>query len=271
MFDVQKTDKKLKQIEQKLDIQRSKIKGLEDLKVWGDVFDTQTLLGLYKLANKGIIKAMGGAIATGKEANIFHAIGRDGRELGVKIYRIATSDFKAMQDYIIGDPRFEKIKHSKKDIVFAWTKKEFRNLDRALQAGVRVPEPVVAERNILIMEFVGKNGIAAPLLREAEVKRPKQFFEKVVRNIKLLYQKANLVHADLSEYNIMYYNQEPVFIDMGQSLVREHPNSEEFLRRDVKNIVKFFQKLGVKCSEEEVLEKIKININKNNFQLKMKL
>lgn len=255
MFD----EKKLRQIEQKLDEQRIKIKGLDDLKIWGDVFDTQTLLGLYKLANKGIIKAMGGAIATGKEANIFHAIGSEGRELGLKIYRIATSDFKAMQDYIIGDPRFERIKQSKKDIVFAWTKKEFRNLHRALQAGVRVPQPLVAERNILIMEFIGKNGIAAPLLREVELKKPRLVFEKVVENMKLLYQKANLVHADLSEYNIMYYNQEPVFIDMGQSLVREHPNSEEFLKRDAKNIVKFFQKLGVKCKEVEVLKKIKNN------------
>jgi RIO kinase 1 len=257
VFNTQKANKKLRQIEQKLDEQRIKIKGLEDLKVWGDVFDTPTLIGLYKLANKGIIKAMGGAIATGKEANVFHAIGSDGIELGVKIYRIATSDFKAMQDYIIGDPRFEKIKHNKKDIVFAWTKKEFRNLDRASQAGVKVPKPMIAERNILIMEFIGKNGVAAPLLREAEIKRPKQIFDKVVENMKLLHLKANLVHADLSEYNIMYYNEEPVFIDMGQSLVRDHPNSEEFLERDVKNIVRFFRKLGVKCSEEEVLKKIK--------------
>ncbi|MEM2925155.1 MAG: serine protein kinase RIO [Methanocellales archaeon] len=250
-------EKKLRQIEQELDEQRIKIKGLEDLKVWGDVFDTQTLLALYKLANKGIIKAMGGAIATGKEANVFHAIGSGGRELGVKIYRIATSDFKAMQEYIIGDPRFEKIKHSKKDIVFAWTKKEYRNLDRAMQAGVRVPQPMIAERNILIMEFIGKDGVAAPLLREAEIKKPKQIFQKVVENMKLLHQKAKLVHADLSEYNIMYFNDEPVFIDMGQSLVLEHPNSEEFLKRDVKNIVRFFQKLRVKCTEEEVLKKIK--------------
>lgn len=251
-----KTEKKLRQIEKKLDEQRIRIKDFEDVKVWGDVFDTPTLLALYRLANKGIIKAMGGAIATGKEANIFHAIGGEEKELAVKIYRIATSDFKAMQDYIIGDPRFEKIKHSKRNIVFAWTKKEYRNLNRALQAGVRVPRPVVAERNILLMEFIGKNGVAAPLLREAEIDEPEKIFEKVVEYIKLLYQKAKLVHADLSEYNIMYYEGEPVFIDMGQSLVRDHPNSEEFLERDIKNIVKYFLKAGVKCSEEEVLKRI---------------
>ncbi len=258
MTGILKTDKAQRQVDRKLDAQRVKIKDSDDFQVSGDVFDTPTLLALYKLANKGLIRAMGGVIATGKEANVFHAIGENEKELAVKIYRITTSDFKAMQDYIIGDQRFEKIKHSKKDIVFAWTRKEFRNLSRARAAGVRVPEPFVMERNILLMEFIGKNGIAAPLLREVEIEKPRKVFEKVVEYMKLLHQNAGLVHADLSEYNIMYYEEGPVFIDMGQSLLLDHPNSGTFLERDVRNIVKYFRKLGVKCSVEEVLRKIKI-------------
>ncbi|MBU2617467.1 MAG: serine protein kinase RIO, partial [Euryarchaeota archaeon] len=157
--------KKIQRIDEEMGRLRVRVKDSEDLKVWGDVFDVPTLKALYQLANKGIIKAMGGVVSTGKEANVFHAIGKEG-ELAIKIYKIATSDFKVMQEYLIGDPRFKNIKHSKKDIVLAWARKELRNLSRAYDAGVRVPKPIVVERNILVMEFIGKDGVPAPLLKD---------------------------------------------------------------------------------------------------------
>ncbi|MDI6888419.1 MAG: serine protein kinase RIO [Methanocellales archaeon] len=235
---------------------RKRQKDLEDLKIWGRVLDVPTLKTLYHLANKKVILAMGGAISTGKEAHIFHALGSRG-EVAVKIYRIATSDFKAMQDYLIGDPRFKGIKKSKKDVVIAWARKELRNLERAREAGVKVPAPIAVKRNVLVMEFIGKDGVKAPLLQEiAREIDAQEAFDAVVDNMKLLYDKAKLVHADLSEYNIMYYDG-PVFIDMGQAVSREHPNAETFFLRDVKNVVRFFKKLGVGCSEEGVIARIK--------------
>jgi len=65
-----------------------------------------------------------------------------------------------------------------------------------------------------------------------------------------------MVHADLSEFNILNFEEEPVFIDLSQSTTTEHPQAQEFLRRDVRNVVKYFNKQGLKLDEEEVYNKI---------------
>ncbi len=249
--------KEIRRFDEELERLGRRVKDSEDLKVLGDVFDVPTLKALYRLASKDIIKAMGGVVSTGKEANVFHALGRE-VELAVKIYKIFTSDFKAMQEYLMGDPRFKNIRHSKKDIVIAWAQKELRNLSRAYDAGVRVPKPIVVERNVLVMEFIGKDEIPAPLLKDVadEIDNSADLFAKVVDYMSVLYNKSKLIHADLSEYNILY-DGTPVFIDMGQSVTRDHPNAETFLLRDVKNIVRFFRKMGVECSDEGVIAKIR--------------
>ena len=133
-------DDKIKRIERDIDELRVRDKEADDFKVRDEVFDELTLKALYRLASTGLIQALGGPISTEKEANVFHAIGQGGRELAIKIYRIRTSDFKAMHDYIQGDYRFANVRKTKKDVVFAWTKKEFRNLTRARKARVRVPQ-----------------------------------------------------------------------------------------------------------------------------------
>jgi len=245
-------DKKMKSIDKRIDEYHFKIKDSNDLKAESGVFDTPTLKTLYKLASKGIITAMGGVVSTGKEADVFHAIGENGRELAIKIYRINTSDFQKMEDYMIGDPRFSNIRGTKKDIVFAWTKKEQRNLERAAEVGILVPQPITSERNILIMDFIGKDNVPAPRLKDIRLEDPQQVYETVVEYMRLLYQKARLVHGDLSEYNILLHEDRPVIIDMGQAVMLEHPMAREFLARDIKNIVRYFKKSGAKCSEEEL-------------------
>jgi RIO kinase 1 len=248
--------KKERRADEKMDAYRTKIKNSEDLKLRSEVFDVATLKALYTFASKGIIEAMGGVVSTGKEGNVFHAIGADKKELAIKIYRISTSDFRKMEDYMLGDPRFSNIRHTQKGIVFAWTQKEFRNLQRAEEAGIRVPHPYESERNILIMDFIGKDGVPAPRLRDVAIEKPEAIYQTIESYMVALYQEAKMVHADLSEFNILLYEGEPVIIDMGQSVLLDHPMSREFLLRDVKNVVKYFKKLGVDCSEEDLLAKI---------------
>lgn len=245
------------ELDARVDLLRNRLKDSDDLKVTGDVFDTRTLMNLYTLAKKGFIDALGGPVSTGKEANIFSAI-RKGSYVAVKIYRIATSDFKSMQDYVLGDPRFGSMKGDRRSLVSAWTKKEYRNLLRAENAGVRVPHPFVARENILVMEFIGSDGLAAPLLRDIDlsVEEASQTMEKISGYIGLLYKKAGLIHADLSEFNIQY-NGEPVIIDMGQSVTLDHPMARKFLTRDVSNMARFFRSRYSIGSEEDIWEKIK--------------
>jgi RIO kinase 1 len=77
--------------------------------------------------------------------------------------------------------------------------------------------------------------------------------------MELLYTKANLVHGDLSEYNILIDPDtlEPIFIDMGQSVTLEHPRAQEFLRRDIENIVRYFKKYGIDADSEKLYSTIR--------------
>ncbi|TFH04584.1 MAG: serine protein kinase RIO [Methanosarcina sp.] len=252
-------DEKIRRLDSAKDKARAREKDSERLKVEENVFDVPTLKVLYTLSNKGIIKALGGSISTGKEANVFYAEGED-RELAIKIYRMASSTFKAMDAYIMKDPRFTNIRNNRRDIIFAWTRKEFQNLTRAKSAGIRVPEPLVAEKNILIMEFMGEEKVPYPLLKNTHLEKEeaKLVYDKIVEYMRLLNKEANLVHADLSEYNILIdpADTTPVFIDMGQSVTLEHPNAREFLYRDVQNILRFFSRYGITDKPEELLSKI---------------
>ncbi len=252
-------DEKIRRIDSAKDKSRAREKDSARLKVEENVFDVPTLKLLYTISNKGIIKALGGSISTGKEANVFYAEGQE-KELAVKIYRLASSTFKAMDVYIMKDPRFTNIRNNKRDIIFAWTRKEFQNLKRAKSAGVRAPEPIFAEKNILIMEFMGEKGVSYPLLKNTPLEGDeiKRVYDTIVEYMRLLYKEANLVHADLSEYNILIDPNDvtPIFIDMGQSVTLEHPNAREFLYRDVQNILRFFSRYGIRDKPEELLTKI---------------
>lgn len=255
--------KDLKKTESYLDKLRIKEKDGEERKIYAEVLDGRTLKTLYKLSAKGYITAMGGVISTGKEANVFYADGVfDGKPvaMAVKIYRIETSEFDKMDEYLYGDERFDMRRISPKEKVFIWTEKEFRNLERAKEAGVSVPQPYTYMKNVLLMEFIGEDELPAPTLvelgRELKELDVEGIFNDVVENVKRLYQEAELVHADLSEYNIMYIDK-VYFIDMGQAVTLRHPMAESYLERDVRNIIRFFSKYGVKADFEEMLKEVK--------------
>ncbi|MGB9175548.1 MAG: serine protein kinase RIO [Methanoregula sp.] len=216
-----------------------RIKDANLLKVREDVFDEVTLLALYKLVHKKWLSVIGGSISTGKEANVFYGE-RDSVAIAIKIYRIQTANFTTMSSYITGDRRFSHVKKAKKELIFAWTRKEFSNLVRARDAGIAVPEPLVWDRNILVMSFIGEGEIPYPQLRTVELEDPAETYAQITSIIDTLYNKAELVHADLSEFNILY-GDKPYLIDMGQSVTRDHPRALPFLMRDIRNINRFFR------------------------------
>ncbi len=217
-----------------------RIKDKSIFKVRNDVFDESTYLALYKLAKKGMITAIGSSISIGKEANVLYGEQTD-RAIAIKIYRIQTADFKNMSEYIIGDRRFSQIKRKRRDLIFAWTKKEYSNLSRAFASGIRVPEPLKWDRNILIMEFIGEDEVSYPQMRNSFLSDPSMTYNQIIQFIEDLYLKAGLIHADLSEYNILIGGG-PVFIDMGQSLQIDHPRALFYLKRDITNINRYFMK-----------------------------
>ena len=224
-------------------------------KISQGVFDKSTLNSLCDLVNKSVIEELVGIVSTGKESNVYWGW-RGGQEIAVKIYCIDASDFRNMERYIIGDHRFSKWKN-KRQLIYMWAQKEYSNLLR-IQGKVKCPHPYAVEKNILVMSFIGKKGVPAPKLKDLPPLDPPAFFEKTLQGIKNMY-KAGVVHGDLSEYNILNHNEEPVFIDISAGVLLDHPGASEFLERDVKNVLAYFRKLrsGTDKKDRDVINWIK--------------
>ncbi len=232
-----------------------KSKPKEEFKTWGDVFDRFTERTVYKLITQGHFEGLESPISIGKESNVFSALKKDGTRVMAKIYRLETCDFNRMYDYIKDDPRFLHIKKGKRNIVFSWVQREYRNLLKARQANVSVPTPLTFLKNVLVLEFIGNDGAISPKLKDAHPKYPREFFEKIISNMKRLHQ-AGLVHSDLSAFNILNHNESPVFIDFSQCTTLDTSRANEYLQRDIRNICNFFKKIGLKADEAKVREQI---------------
>jgi RIO kinase 1 len=259
--------------DKKLDEWRRKTKDkTKDRSTIEGVLDSTTSKIVSKLINKGFFKSLGGIISTGKEANVYYAQS-DKKELtnnidnlAIKIYRTRTLDFKKIRSYIAGDRRFQNRAGRKShQIIEQWALKEYKNLTRAFEAGVSVPQPIFVKRNVLIMEYIKEDVdkhsnyyTAAPMLQEIQnddifLANAKSLYKKIIEEVKMLWNKAELVHGDLSEFNILgirpYSANEPFkchLIDISQAVLNSHLSAHQFLLRDLFNINNFFSRIETK-------------------------
>jgi len=216
------------------------------------VFDEFTIKAILKLKKKGAFDTVEQIVSQGKEANVYYGtLGGEG--VALKIYCYETSDFKNMGKYVRGDPRFPDWR-SRRQLITLWAQKEYKNLMR-VQEKVACPVPIGFLGNVLVMSFVGSDGIPAPTLNEVPiVEHPRKYFKAVVGYMQEMYS-LRLVHGDLSEYNIMDVGS-PVLIDFSAGVLLDHPEAFNFLQRDVNNVVRYFQKQGVECDAGDVLKQV---------------
>jgi RIO kinase 1 len=220
-----------------------KKKRSEDYQVIEEVFDKSTLMTIYDFMNKRVIDEIHGVVNAGKEARVYWGKDPEGKELAIKIYLTSSAEFKkGMLPYIEGDQRFAHVRRDTRSLIYTWAQKEYKNLQRAYKAKVNVPEPLAVQKNVLIMSFVGKDGERAPLLKETVLDAPERTFKLLLTYLRRLYSKAGLVHADLSEYNVMVWKGKPVVFDVAQSVLINHPMAETFLRRDLQNLHRYFKR-----------------------------
>jgi len=251
------SNKILDELERKIDCLKQKDKDrTEYKKIRDEVFNQATLLTIYKLFTDKVIDRIEFPISTGKEANVFRARTNLGGMLAIKIYRVDNATFRNISTYITGDPRFMHIAGKRKYLIEAWASKEYKNLLRLEDAGVRVPKAVAQLENVLVMEYIGDETEPAPLLKDYNLKNASQLYDTILNYMKKMYLNAELVHSDLSEYNILMNKGKPVIIDVAQAVTLRHPMAWEFLERDATNISRFFTKEGVKTSKEEILNYI---------------
>lgn len=211
--------------------------------------DPRTRMILFKLMNRGTISEINGCISTGKEANVYHAVSKGDEEYAIKIYKTSILVFKDRDKYVSGEFRFRHgyCRHNPRKMVRTWAEKEMRNLVRMQNAGLPVPTPVLLRSHVLVMTFCGLNGWPAPKLKDVEMSSSKarELYRDCVILMWKMYSKCKLVHADLSEFNLLYQDGQIVVIDVSQSVEHDHPHAFEFLRKDCTNISEFFRKREV--------------------------
>jgi len=273
-FDMQLSNKvynKIRNFSVKEGKRKNRVGDKEDKAVAEQAVDPKTRILLYKLVNGGVLDAVNGVISTGKEAVIMHADGGPGPEQGpeepmnvpkecaVKIFKTTLNEFKTRDKYIRDDYRFKDrfSKQNPRKVIHMWAEKELHNLSKMAKGGIRVPEIVVLKKHVLVMSFIGRDGRPAPKLKEAadhmSAKDLEMAYQQVLEMMEQLYTVCHLVHADLSEYNILWYEKEVWFIDVSQAVEPIHPSGLDFLLRDCTNVFNFFSKRGISCLEPHEL------------------
>ncbi|KAL8676486.1 MAG: hypothetical protein Q9186_006994 [Xanthomendoza sp. 1 TL-2023] len=231
------------------------------------VLDPRTRMILLQMINRNIISEVNGCLSTGKEANVYHAISLPSHDdnsdqaplstplqRAIKVYKTSILVFKDRDKYVTGEYRFRSgySKSNNRAMVKVWAEKEMRNLKRIYNAGIPCPEPIHLRLHVLLMGFLGdRKGTPAPRLKDVELtgsdleERWQALYLQLLGYMRILYQTCHLVHADLSEYNILYHQDKSWLIDVSQSVEHDHPRSLEFLRMDIKNVNDFFRRKAV--------------------------
>lgn len=245
------------------------------------VLDAKTRLLVHQLTNAGLVESIGGVIATGKEAcvyvgissvtasrpcpnNNYHGNDKDDKDdhrngndntlvpihpCVLKIYHTTVTAFRNRADYRVKTtPKGTNGPHTSSlsvEATISWTRQEYAHLHAAQAAGVTVPTPLFVQDHVLGMQLMGHLDHPAPQLRQVTLTPQAAIvaYVEILMGIQALYQRAGLVHADLSEYNLLVTATAIVFIDFGQAVnVDSHPDALCYLTRDIANINAFFIK-----------------------------
>jgi RIO kinase 1 len=236
------------------------------------VLDPRTRMILLQMINRGIVSEVNGCLSTGKEANVYEALytpesttenpDPTGIHRAIKVYKTSILVFKDRDRYVTGEHRFRGgyNKGNHRAMVKVWAEKEFRNLRRLHLASIPCPEPIYLRLHVLVMGFLGnKKGLAAPRLKDVELtgddvdEQWRVLYLEMLGLMKRMYQTCKLVHADLSEYNVLYHLKKLYIIDVSQSVEHDHPRSLEFLRMDIKNVSDFFRRKNVDVLSEQAI------------------
>lgn len=217
--------------------------------------DVKTRLILYKLVSGQVLETLTGCISTGKEACVYHAWSGPledqemPREYALKVYKTTLNEFQNRDQYIREDHRFRDRfgKQNPRKIIHMWAEKEMRNLSRMMKANIPCPEVIILKKHVLVMSFIGTDTRPAPKLKDVQLPFDVMtlIYEQTVEIMKKLYKDCSLVHADMSEYNLLWHQDLIWVIDVSQSVEITHPRALNFLIRDCTNISNFFEKKGV--------------------------
>ena len=166
----------------------------------------------------------------------------------MKIFKTSILVFKDRDRYVSGEHRFRHgyCRSNPRKMVKTWAEKEMRNLKRLHTSNIPCPVPWLLKSHVLVMDFLGTDGWCAPRLKDADLTpdEVQSCYETVCMDMHRMYHDCNLVHGDLSEYNLLWHQGRAVIIDVSQSVEHGHPYANDFLRKDIFNVTDFFRKQG---------------------------
>jgi RIO kinase 1 len=219
-------------------------------KLLDEFFDHSTLMVISRLVSRGHIGTLDYPIATGKEGGVFRTTGPDGFR-AVKIYRVGNTMFRRLPPYVLEQLRREASLGNFGRLVSAWVRREHTILGRLHDAKVRVPDPFVHLRNVLVMEFIGTDGVAAPILQQMAIREPDALRDELALQIRRMVADAHLVHGDLSPYNVLLHEGQPVLIDVAQAIPSDHPQAPALFARDCQNFGRYLRKVGADTTPDD--------------------
>ena len=264
------TTNKLVEGRKRTEAERVRVKDKADRATLEQVLDPRTRMILFRFLNFGVVQTINGCISTGKEANVYHATTAADGDYAVKIYKTSILTFKDRDKYVTGEFRYRHgySRHNPRKMVKVWAEKEMRNLSRLTSAGVPCPKPIILRRHVLVMTFLGQEGWPAPRVKDVELSESKwrELYLQCVQLMHTIYHRCKLVHADLSEFNMLYHQHQLFIIDVSQSVEHDHPHAMDFLRKDCLNVTEFFRKKAVNVMPDTELVRFVTNedINEGN-------
>jgi len=202
-------------------------------------------LAINALVKASVISSFGHPLGVGKEADVYDALSPNGMRIAVKFHRLGRISFRQTRrkrGYIREHSTWLYQSHLAAE-------KEFQAMKLAYDNGVSLPEPILQNRHVIAMGMIE----GGELSRYKDVGKPEKVLREILRNIKKAYQKAHIIHADLSEYNIILRPDGHILIiDWPQAVKTDHANAAELLERDLKNVLVFFsRKFNVELPVEE--------------------
>ncbi len=208
-------------------------------------------LALNVFVKADFLSAVGSCLGLGKEADVYEALTPKNEEVAIKFHRLGRISFRQtvkFRNYT--EPKTFWIFRSK-----AAAEKEYEALKKLYSCGVSVPKPVAQNRHAVLMGKI----IGVQLNELKSIPNPEKVFLSILRNIQKAYKKAGIIHADLSEYNILLAEDGKIqIIDWPQYVTLSHPQADELLKRDIENLAKYFwRKLKLKISVENSLNIVK--------------
>lgn len=189
---------------------------------------------------KGVLEAMGVQRASAFKNDVQYREGRQFRK---------TRDRRAVE---------QMTTHGKRLLQDRWTNHEHDVMLELWDAGVAVPYPVEFADDVFLLEYVGDHTRAAPRLAEARLQRPalEEAWAQLVEGLQDIVA-TGYAHADLSAYNLLWWEDRLIFIDFPQAVtIAENPGGLDFLHRDVMNVTQWFGRRGVERDGERLFAEL---------------